>query len=156
MSKRKPCNRKVQIERSMRALLGTNYASVINIDPSGLQVMVHWKNGKQILSKKVADALCDIPHRWTIHIAGICVRQDGAQYIKSIEAKPDGIHLVEKLSDVIEHFYNEVKSDCNPNHLVGMGWLAVPGVVPISEAQLSALFASVGAWNQQKVDSCAA
>lgn len=156
MSKRKPCNRKVQIERSMRALLGTNYASVINIDPSGLQIMVHWKNRKQILSKKVADALCDIPHRWTIHIAGICVGQDGAQYIKPIEARPDGIHLVEKLSDVIEHFYNEVKSDCNPSHLVGMGWLAVPSVVPVSEAQLSALLASIGAWNQQKVDSCAA
>lgn len=151
MSKRKPCNRKVQIERSMRALLGTNHASVINIDPSGLQIMIHWKNGKQILSKQVADALCDIPHRWTIYIAGICVRHDGAQYIKAVDIRPSGVHLVERLSDVIEHFYNEVKDDCNPNHLVGMGWLAVPGVVPITEAQLSALFASVGAWHQVKV-----
>ena len=156
MNKRKPCNRKVQIERSMRALLGPNYASVIYIDPSGHQGMIHWKNGKQILSKRVADALCDIPHRWTIYIAGICIRQDGAQYIKSIDIRPDGIHFVEKLTDVIEHFYNEVKGDCNPNHLVGMGWLAVPGIVPVAEAQLSALLASVGAWNQVKVDSCAA
>lgn len=151
MSKRKPCNRKVQIERSMRALLGTNHAAVISIDPSGLQIMLSWKSGKQILVKQVADALCDIAHRWTIYIAAICVRQDGAQYIKSIDVRPDGIHRVERLADVVEHFYNEVRDDCNPNHRVGMGWLAVPGIVPISESKLSALFASVGAWNQVKV-----
>ena len=150
MSKRKPCNRKVQVERSLRSLLSTNHAAVINIDPSGLQIMVHWKNGKQILAQIVADALCDIAHRWTIYIAAICVQQDGAQYIKAIDIRPDGVHRVEQLGDVIEHFYDEVKEDCNPNHRVGMGWLAVPGIVPIHEAQLSALFASVGAWNQVK------
>jgi hypothetical protein len=113
--------------------------------------MVSWKNGKQIRAIQVAEALCDIPHRWTIYIAGICVRQDGAQYIKSIDIRPDGIHRAASLADVVEHFYNEVKDECNPNHRVGMGWLAVPGIVPIPEAQLSALFASVGAWNQVKV-----
>ncbi|AOE60405.1 hypothetical protein QZH45_14320 [Pseudomonas corrugata] len=123
----------------------------INIDPSGVQVMINWKNGKQILSRAVSDALCDIAHRWTIYIAGICVRQDGAQYIKSIDITPDGVHMVERLSDVLEHFYEEVKADCNANHLVGMGWLAVPGNTRVTEAQLSSLLASVGAWNQVKV-----
>ena len=113
--------------------------------------MINWKNGKQILSRAVSDALCDVAHRWTIYIAGICVRQDGAQYIKSIDIKPDGVHLVERLSDVLEHFYEEVKADCNPNHRVGMGWLAVPGDTPVPEARLSALLASVGAWHQVKV-----
>lgn len=112
MSKRKPCNRRVQIERSLRALINTNHAAVINIDPSGLQVMINWKNGKQILSRTVSDALCDVAHRWTIYIASICVRQDGAQYIKSIDIRPDGVHMVERLSDVLEHFYEEVKADC--------------------------------------------
>jgi hypothetical protein len=153
MSKRKPCNRKAQVARSLRSLLSTNHAAVINIDPSGLQIMVSWKNGKQIRAIQVAEALCDIPHRWTIYIAGICVRQDGAQYIKSIDIRPDGIHRAASLTDVVEHFYNEVKDECNPNHRVGMGWLAVPGIVPIPEAQLSALFASVGAWNQVKVSA---
>lgn len=156
MSKRKPCNRRVQIERSMRALINTNHAAVINIDPSGLQVMINWKNGKQILSRTVSDALCDVAHRWTIYIASICVRQDGAQYMKSIDIRPDGVHLVERLSDVLEHFYEEVKADCNPNHRVGMGWLAVPGEKTVTEAQQSFLLTSVGAWQQVKVDSCAA
>ncbi|KPA95393.1 hypothetical protein [Pseudomonas asplenii] len=151
MSKRKPCNRRVQIERSMRALVNTNHAAVINIDPSGLQIMINWKNGKQILSIPVSDALCDIAHRWTIYIAGICIRQDGTEYIKSIDIKPDGVHMVERLSDVLEHFYKEVKADCNPIHLVGMGWLAVPGERTVTEAQLSSLLASVGAWRQVKV-----
>ncbi|MCL6701296.1 hypothetical protein [Pseudomonas sp. T1.Ur] len=110
----------------MRALVNTNHAAVINIDPSGLQVMINWKNGKQILSRPVSDALCDVAHRWTIYIAGICVRQDGAQYIKSIDIRPEGVHRVERLSDVLEHFYEGVKADCNPNQRIGMDWLALP------------------------------
>lgn len=152
MSKvRNPCNRRVQIERSMRALVNTHHASVVNIDPSGLQVMINWKNGRQILSRTVSDALCDIAHRWTIYIAGICVGSDGARYIKSISVRPDGIHMVEKLSDVLEHFYDEAKADCNANHLVGMGWLAVPGDKVVNEAELSSLLERVGAWRQEKV-----
>lgn len=150
-AKRKPHNMRVRLERSCRALLSTNHAAVVNIDPSGLQVMINWKNGKQILVRQVADALCDIPHRWTIYIAGICQRQDGAQYIKTIDIRPDGVHLAESLTDVVEHFYNELKADCNPNHQVGMGWLAVPGIVEMTEAQVSAVFAVVGAWHQAKV-----
>jgi hypothetical protein len=151
MSKRKPCNRKVQIERSMRALLGTERAAVISIDPSGLQIMINWKNGKQIRSVPVADALCDIAHRWTMHIAGICHQADGAEYIKMTVFTPDGVHRVATLSDLVEHFYEEVKAECNPNHLVGIGWLAVPGAVEVSEAQVSALLSSIGAWRQVKV-----
>jgi hypothetical protein len=151
MSKRKPCNRKAQIERSLRALLGTNHAAVISIDPSGLQIMINWKNGKQIMSRQVADALCDISHRWTMHIAGVCVQSDGAQYIKMTVFTPDGIHRVERLSDVVEHFYEEVKAECNANHLVGMGWLAVPGTVEVGERQVAALLSSIGAWHQVKV-----
>jgi len=58
---------------------------------------------------------------------------------------------LESLTDVVEHFYNELKADCNPNHQVGMGWLAVPGIVEMTEAQVSAVFAVVGAWSQVKV-----
>ena len=150
-AKRKPHNMRVRLERSCRALLSTNNAAVVNIDPSGLQVMINWMNGKHIRISQVADALCDIPHRWTIYIAGICQRQDGAQYIKSVDIRPDGVHLAESLTDVVEHFYNELKADCNPNHQIGMGWLAVPGVVEMTESQVSAVFAAVGAWIQVKV-----
>ncbi|MDH0745254.1 hypothetical protein N5D61_02710 [Pseudomonas sp. GD03842] len=151
MSKRKPCNRKAQVERSMRALLGTNHAAVISIDPSGLQIMINWKTGKQIRSRPVADALCDIAHRWTMHIAGVCVKDDGTEYIKMTVFTPDGIHRVASLADLVEHFYDEVKAECNPNHRIGMGWLAVPGIIEVSDEQVSALLSSVGAWRQLKV-----
>lgn len=150
MKRRKANNCFARAERSCRALLNTNHVAVVNIDPSGLQVMINWKNGKQIRVRQVADALCDIPHRWTIYIAGICQRQDGAQYIKSLDIRPDGIHLAGSLTEVVEHFYNELKADCNPNHRIGMGWLALPGVVELTEAQVSAVFAAIGAWNQVK------
>lgn len=83
--------------------------------------------------------------------ARICVQKDGAQYIKMTVFTTDGIHRVEKLSDVAEHFYEEVKAEFNANHLVGMGWLAVPGTVEVSERQVAALLPSIGAWDQVKV-----
>lgn len=32
-----------------------------------------------------------------------------------------------------------------------MGWLAVPGIVEMTEAQVSAVFNAFGAWSQVKV-----
>lgn len=151
MSKRKPHNMQVRLERSCRALLATNHAAIVSIDPSGLQVMINWKNCRRILVQKVADALCDIPHRWTIYVAGFCVANNGEQYIRSLEATPDGVHRAEKLNDVIEHFSNQVRDECNPNHRVAMGWIAIPGALSISEAQAAKVFEAVGVWRQQKV-----
>jgi len=43
-SKSKPNNGFARAERSCRALLRTNYVAVVNIDPSGSQIMANWKS----------------------------------------------------------------------------------------------------------------
>lgn len=151
MSKRKACNRKVQIERSMKSLLRTNHAAIVSIDPSGAQAMVQWKACKQILNRKVRDAICDLAHHWTVYIAGICTHQDGSEYIQGVQIKPAGIHRFESLRDVIEHFYTQVSADCNQNHRIGMAWLAVPYDTSITDAEAAAVFSAAGAWRQVKV-----
>jgi hypothetical protein len=151
MSKRKPHNLRLRIERSCRALLATNHVAVVNIDPSGRQGLINWKTCKNICSRHVVDAMCDIPHRWTIYIAGLCIGQAGEEYIKSLEVCPDGIHLAEQLTDVIEHFYKQVSDECNPNHRIAMAWLAIPSIVSVDEAQAANVFKAVGAWSQEKV-----
>ncbi len=56
MSKRKPHNMRARLERTCRALVSANHAAVVNIDPSGQQVLINWKNLKQICIRQIGRA----------------------------------------------------------------------------------------------------
>lgn len=88
-SKRKPNNGFARAERSCRALLRTNHVAVVNIDPSGSQIMANWKSCRQIRSLAIANAIFDFSYRWTIYIAAMCRDERGAEYIKSVEISPE-------------------------------------------------------------------
>lgn len=150
MSKRKPHNMHARIERSCRALLSSNHVAVVNIDPSGLQMLVNWKNCKKITSHRVASAIFEVAHTWTIYISAMCIDQRGGEYVKSVEIAPQGMYKVDQLADAIEHCYLELRSSCNQQHLVASGWIAIPTVVSLDEPQAAMLFTKAGAWNQVK------
>lgn len=135
----------------MRSLLRTNFVAVVNIDPSGRQGMVNWKNCKNIPpGQRIADAVCDIAHSWTIYLSALCVDQRGQRYIKSVEIAPQGIYLAAHLTDAIEATYRALVDECNPNHLVASGWIAIPSAVSLEEEQAARVFDAVGAWDQKK------
>ncbi|AHG41092.1 hypothetical protein N018_13075 [Pseudomonas syringae CC1557] len=150
MKRRKQNNCFARAERSCRALLSTNHVAVVNIDPSGLQVMVNWKSHKQIRTLAIANALFDFSYRWTIYISAMCRDERGAEYVKSVEISPEGLHKVDRLTDAIEHYYLELRGTCNQNHLVASGWIAIPAEVSLDEAQAAKLFYAAGAWHQVK------
>ncbi|MCU7218432.1 hypothetical protein [Pseudomonas sp. VE 196-7] len=150
-SKRKPNNGFARAERSCRALLRTNHVAVVNIDPSGSQIMVNWKNCRQIRSLAIANALFDFSYRWTIYIGAMCLDERSGEYIKSVEISPEGMYKVESLTDAIEHHYLELRNTCNPNHMVASGWIAIPAEVSLEEAEAAKLFLAAGAWHQVKV-----
>ncbi|WP_095067848.1 hypothetical protein [Pseudomonas sp. Irchel 3A18] len=151
MKKRKANNCRARAERACRALLSTNHVAVVNIDPSGLQVMVNWKSCKQIRSLAIANAIFDFSYHWTIYIAAMCRDERGGEYIKSIEISPEGIYKVERLADAIEHHYLELRNSCNPNHMVASGWIAIPAKLTLEESTAAKLFYAAGAWHQVKV-----
>lgn len=151
MSKRKPHNLRARIERSCRALLTTNHVAVVNIDPSGRQCLVNWKSCKPIRSRQIVDAVCDISHRWTIYLSVMCVGLGGEEYSKSVEVAPQGNYLATHLTDVIEATYSDLRAQCNPQHVVASGWIAIPAGLTLDEAQAAAVFDAVGAWRQEKV-----
>lgn len=149
MTRRKPNNARARLERACRALLSANHVAVVNIDPAGRQGMINWKNCKNIPpGQRIADAVCDIPHRWTIYFSAFCVDPFGKRYIKSSEVEPQGIYLASQLEDVIETYYREVLDTCNPKQIVGSGWIANPCGVSLSEEQAARVFDAVGAWEQ--------
>ena len=150
MSKRKPHNLRVRLERSCRALLNSNHVAVVNIDPSGHQGLINWVNCKNITGRKIVDAICDIPHRWTVYLSALCLERPGSRYTKSVEIAPQGVYLAEHLTDVIEATYKALLAECNPNHVVASGWIAIPAVVSLDEAQAAHIFDAVGAWDQRE------
>ncbi|MDH0287715.1 hypothetical protein N7414_01200 [Pseudomonas sp. GD04087] len=151
MKKRKPNDMRRRMERSCRALLATNHVAVVNIDPSGRQGMVNWKNLKNIPpGQRIADAVCDIAHSWTIYISAFCVDQFGQRYYKSVEIAPQGLYRSEHLTDTIEEHYKALVGDCNPNHVVGSGWIAIPSAISLTEEQAVKVFEAAGAWKQTK------
>lgn len=151
MKKRKPNDMRRRVERSMRALLSSNHVAVVNLDPSCHQGLINWRNCKNIPpGQQIADAICDIAHQWTIYLGALCIDQSGNRYIKAVEIAPQGIYLVKDLADAIEHSYLALRNDCNPNHLIGSGWIAIPSAVSLEEDQAARVFDAVGAWSQQR------
>jgi hypothetical protein len=148
--KRKAHNLRARIERSCRAILSTNHICVVNIDPSGRQWMFNWKNCRVIRSRQIVDAIFDVSHRWTIYISCMCVRQDGSEYLKSVEIAPIGMYLASQITEAIEHHYTELRDSCNAKHLVAYGWIAIPSEVSLDEEQAAKIFTAAGAWNQVK------
>lgn len=148
---RKPNNNRARIERSLSAILRSNRVSVINIDPSGKQGLINYRNCKNIApGRHIADAVCDYPHRWTIYLAGLCIDQSGQRYIKAQEVAPFGIYLAAHLTEVIESTYRALLDTCNPMHLVASGWIAIPDAVTLEEEQAAKLFDAVSAWSQEE------
>lgn len=147
MSTRKSHNMRARLERTCRATLRSNHVAVVNIDPSGRQGLVNYRNAKSIApGQAIADAVCDFAHPWCIYISALCVDQRGQRYIKSIEVAPQGVYLADQLTDVIEAYYREHLAGCNPNHLVGSAWIAIPNSVTLDEAQAARIYDAVGAW----------
>lgn len=146
MSTRKPHNMRARLERNCRALVRTNHAAVINIDPAGGQHLVNWKTGRLIKSHPMVDAVCDFAHPWCIYISALCIDQLGKRYIKSTEVAPQGVYLADQLTDVIEAFYREHLASCNSKHIVSSGWIAIPDSVTLDEAQAARIYDAVGAW----------
>lgn len=151
MSKpRKKHNLRARMERACRSLLKTNCACVANVEPRNQQVMLHWKSCQQIRSVEVANALCDIPHRWTIYISVFCERQDGELYSKSIQFTTEHMHLVASLDSTIEEHHAKLCAGANPLHIIGSGWLALPDAIDLTEDQANKVFKAMGAWEKPK------
>lgn len=153
MSKvRKPNNPRLRVERSLRSLLKSNHVAVVCIETTDRQGLINWKSAKSIApSEAIADAVCEIAHRWIILVGVMCQAKDGSQYLRCEEARPQGVYMSAHLSDVIAKVHDDFLADANPNQVISSGWLAVPDDVEITEAQAAKVFAAVGGWKKDEL-----
>lgn len=151
MKKRKPNNMRARMERSLRAILATNHVAVVCIETTERQGLINWKTCNSIApSQQVADAVCDIAHRWTIYIGVMCETPAGEQYMRSEEFAPQGNYLSKHLSELIGATHDDVLAGANASHVVSSGWIAIPSAVTLTEAQAAKVFAAVGGWSIKK------
>nr|WP_233099113.1 hypothetical protein [Pseudomonas veronii] len=118
---------------------------------SGRQGMINYKSRKNIAPGKIGQAVCGIPHRWTIYLSALCIDAHGDRYSKSVEIAPDGLYLSDHLEDVIEHCYKELHDSANQSQMVASGWIAIPEAMSLDEARAARIFEAVGARHQEKV-----
>jgi len=152
MSQRKPYNHQARLANYYRSMLRSNHVAVLDVEHLELQTIINWKNGTLVTSNSrvaLVDAITERPYRWTIYLAGLHRPDNAAPYMKSEELALDGIYRAESLIDVIEPRSIELKARCNPNHLIGMAWIAMPYQATLTTAQAERVFDAFGAWRKQ-------
>ncbi|MFY1052340.1 hypothetical protein ACOQNP_12060 [Ectopseudomonas khazarica] len=145
MNRRKPNNIRARMERAAGGLLRQHHACIVDASLPEVQVMLNYKNLRQIISTAVANALCDFAHHWTVYISAIC--ENGPErWAKSVEYELAGIHVITKLPDLFEQPVQDVIASCNPKHVIGHAWIAVPSSVTIDEQHAHRIYERVSAW----------
>ncbi len=147
MTRRKPHNMRARLERAAGALLRQHHACIVDASVPEVQVMLNYKNLRQILTAQVASALCDLPHHWTVYISAIC-QSGNERWAKSIEYELAGIHVITKLPDLFEQPVQNIIATCNPAHVIGHAWIAVPDSIDLDARHAHRIYERVGAWNQ--------
>lgn len=140
---------RARLDRVSRAILKQFRVAVVRIENAD-QYLIDWRHARLISpSPQIMGALCDISHRWVIYIGAFCLDGHGRPYMKSTEIAPEGIYRSESLAGALEHCYRELLDGCNPNDLIGSGWIAMPGGTSLDEAQAARIFEACGAWQVQ-------
>lgn len=136
MKKRKQNNTKARIEKFSKALLRLETIAVVNIDPSGHQMLCDIKRERLVQSSPhVHSVIVGMRHEWTIYISAFC---NG--YYKSKEIAISGEYRFNDLEEVIKAYYEELLNSCNPKHIIGSGWIANPCGISLSEEKAAKLF----------------
>ena len=140
---RKRAQYRARIERASRSVLATNKVCIVNLnEPYFFQTTFHHGNRKMIKAgARIAQALCDIPHEWTIYMAVFC-DSGREKYTKAIEVSPKGIYKAEHLTDMIREYHTGLVAEQNPNHVKSSGWIAFPYPIQFREEDADALFES--------------
>lgn len=149
MTRRKPHNARARMERYCRSMLRLHAVAVLDSEAAELQTLIDYKRAKVITASSrqdLVDAVCEIPHQWTLYLAYLCRSQTGERYMKSAEVVPQGIYKAEQLGDVIEPLARGLLDQCNPLHHPRLSWIAIPDSVSLSEDHAAQIFETFRAW----------
>ena len=147
MSKRKKNNELERTKRVARECLKD--CAVLYVSGNQFKSLVSLKHEAQVMVTPSVDAAVHkLRWHWTVLIAAFCRSPDGQEYMKAEELAPDGEYFYSELADVFNDFHHAFINDAvNRQHLVGVGWLAIPRRGTICEEQAEIMFSKFGAFD---------
>ena len=146
-SKRKPYNKMKQLTRAADHFVKD--VLVAYTDNLGGCVMLHRRHKRIIPPEsregRTAVASLGRPHTWGNNLYAIGL--DGnTKYFKSVFIKAEARYFQDELSSVFEKHHASLLRDMNPNHLIGVAWLASPKGEEVGDAEAADILSKIGAW----------
>ena len=115
-------------------------------------VLANMKTGDLIpIGKELQGAIADVAHDWSVYCAVFGRRQDGEEYMRGVQVDAPRCyqhHIADQLNEIHMREFESM----NPNHRVGLGWIACPWGADISEEMAGRLFDRLGAWDNEKLE----
>lgn len=154
MSKRKRHSIKRRHATYSRALLHRLHAVVVWVagQHNNACVLVSLKTGKLItMGPELAGAIGDVPHDWSVYCAVFGRTQAGEEYMQGsavIAPRCYQSQIAEQLSEI----HTGILRNMNPQHRVGLGWIACPWGADISEDEAGRLFDQLGGWRAEHIE----
>lgn len=128
-----------------RALLSQTQTCVCCIEGQTFSTLHSMRDGSQLrATPEINDALFDIAHPWSTFIGIFCRDDTGVCYMESVEMTVAARYKAEKLGDVLTDEIMRAANECNPEHVIGYGWIANPSGRELDEETAFKIFNSRG------------
>lgn len=106
-------------------------------------------------SKAEYDHISKVEHHWCMHMATLCRKPNGQEYMEYVVQRS-----VQRVlhSDLVAHFngvHQKLIKSVNQSRLVAAAWVACPGGNELTEQQLMTIFGKMKGWSPEVYDEYA-
>lgn len=129
-------NKKYNPKRAAQAVTGFLFRghAVVFLASLDRVVLMNCRQKAAVQASQVtANAITELPHKWLIDMAVLCRDQFGVEYMVNQQVVTRDKHYHRDLCDVLNEQHKLLVKECNPNHVINMGWFATINDVEIDQ-----------------------
>lgn len=110
--------------------------------------IVNMKTNKvyRTIPKDLFDALTNVTYRWSIHV--VVAGKSNKQFTKGAILQTLSKYYAADLTSVVGAEFEKLEKNFNRDHYHRKGYVAIPRIEDLSEAQVETLLDLIGIWNE--------
>ena len=141
-TKRKNHNLTKRVNRSSQLIVKQhNIAVLYSYNDQQRSSLINIKRGNGIKpTPLLIKTVSEVPFKWTVFIAGLCLDETGTKYMKCEEIQAKEFYCQYDLADYLSERHSELLRGCNNKHLINAMWLACPYEHSSNEEEAFKLF----------------
>ena len=143
--KRKPFNKFKQLSRFADHIL-KDIVVCYTTREEGCRLLNVKKQCLIVPDNVMANAIA-FPHFWSCYLAVFGRTALGEEYMKSEQIITQAKHCQEDLAPTFEKYHAELIKRVPEHQRIGVGWIASPNGVELTEKEAGAIFAKLRAWD---------